>query len=95
MAVSIHSSAYDPQQELAAFTASLPAGSFGATASFIGTMRDFNEGDSVTAMTLEHYPGMTEKELEAIIDDAKAKCCLLYTSPSPRDLSTSRMPSSA
>ena len=36
-------------------------------------MRDFNEGDSVTAMTLEHYPGMTEKELEAIIDDAKAK----------------------
>jgi len=73
MAVSIHSSAYDPQQELTAFTASLPAGSFGATASFIGTMRDFNEGDSVTAMTLEHYPGMTEKELEAIIDDAKAK----------------------
>ena len=73
MAVSIHSSAYDPQQELAAFTASLPAGSFGATASFIGTMRDFNEGDAVTAMTLEHYPGMTEKELEAIIDDAKAK----------------------
>jgi len=73
MTVSIHNTAYDPQAELAAFTASLPAGCFGATASFIGTMRDFNEGDSVNAMTLEHYPGMTEKELEAIINEAKAK----------------------
>lgn len=71
MSVSIHSTGFDPQADLATFTASLPPGCFGATASFIGTMRDFNEGDPVKAMTLEHYPGMTEKELESIISDAK------------------------
>lgn len=43
---------------------------FGATASFIGTMRDFNEGDEVSVMELEHYPQMTEKQLNAIIDTA-------------------------
>ena len=43
---------------------------FGATASFIGTMRDFNEGDDVSAMKLEHYPQMTEKQLNTLIDKA-------------------------
>ena len=42
----------------------------GAVVSFLGLMRDINEGDSVKAMTLEHYPGMTEKALEAIVDEA-------------------------
>jgi len=45
-------------------------GKFGATASFIGTMRDFNEGDNVKSMTLEYYPGMTEKHLQKICDEA-------------------------
>lgn len=62
---------FDPGAEQRLYESSLQAGQFGATASFIGTMRDFNEGDDVAAMMLEHYPGMTEKELEAIIDDAK------------------------
>ena len=39
---------------------------FGAAAVFIGTMRDFNEGDEVTGMTLEHYPEMTQKYLQAL-----------------------------
>lgn len=39
----------------------------GAIASFIGLVRDINEGDAVAEMTLEHYPGMTEKALEEII----------------------------
>lgn len=43
---------------------------FGATASFVGTMRDFNEGDDVSFMELEHYPQMTEKQLNQIIDQA-------------------------
>ena len=43
---------------------------FGATSVFLGTMRDFNEGDDVTSMFLEHYPGMTEKSLEEIIKRA-------------------------
>ncbi len=46
---------------------------FGATASFIGTMRDFNEGDDVLSMELEHYPKMTEKQLSSIIDTATKK----------------------
>jgi len=43
-----------------------PKGQYGATAAFVGTMRDFNQGERVTGMFLEHYPGMTERSLEAI-----------------------------
>jgi len=73
MAVLLESESFDPAVEIARFEANLEAGSVGATASFVGTMRSHNEGDSVTAMTLEHYPGMTEKQLEEIISDAKSQ----------------------
>ena len=46
-------------------------GKAGATCVFIGTMRDFNEGEEVRQMTLEHYPGMTEKHLVDICAQAK------------------------
>ena len=52
---------------------------FGATASFIGTMRDFNEGDDVSSMVLEHYPDMTRKQLNRIIDTAENRWPLLNT----------------
>jgi molybdopterin synthase catalytic subunit len=42
----------------------------GAVCSFIGTVRDRNDGNAVSAMELEHYPGMTEKAIEAMIDEA-------------------------
>jgi molybdopterin synthase catalytic subunit len=42
----------------------------GAIASFVGVCRDLNEGDSVATMTLEHYPGMTEKALARIVETA-------------------------
>jgi molybdopterin synthase catalytic subunit len=45
----------------------------GAVVSFLGTVRDMNEGNQVKGMTLEHYPGMTEKALEEIIDQAKSR----------------------
>ena len=45
----------------------------GAIATFVGTVRDRNDGSDVAAMTLEHYPGMTEKSLEEIIEKAKAR----------------------
>ncbi len=45
----------------------------GAIASFIGLVRDVNEGDHVAEMTLEHYPGMTESALEDIVAQAKAR----------------------
>ncbi|NOT14816.1 MAG: molybdopterin synthase catalytic subunit MoaE [Methylotenera sp.] len=43
----------------------------GAVVSFVGQVRDINEGDAITTLTLEHYPGMTEKSLENIISQAK------------------------
>ena len=43
----------------------------GAVVSFVGLVRDLNEGDQVSQLTLEHYPGMTEKALEAIVSQAK------------------------
>jgi len=52
-------------------------GQYGAIATFVGSMRDFNEDKKVTGMTLEHYPGMTEKHLEAIAKDAIGKWKLL------------------
>lgn len=50
---------------------------FGATTVFIGTMRDFNEGDDVESMHLEHYPGMTEKNLQKIMQQAATQWDLL------------------
>ena len=49
------------------------AGQFGATVVFVGTMRQLNQGDAVRAMTLEHYPGMTEKALQSIVDEARER----------------------
>ena len=45
----------------------------GAVASFIGTVRDRNDGLGVSAMELEHYPGMTESAIEAMIDEAQRR----------------------
>jgi molybdopterin synthase catalytic subunit len=45
----------------------------GAIASFIGVVRDLNDGESVAGMTLEHYPGMTERSIEAIVAEARAR----------------------
>jgi molybdopterin synthase catalytic subunit len=45
----------------------------GAMASFVGVVRDLNEGADVAEMTLEHYPGMTEKALEKIVAEARAR----------------------
>jgi molybdopterin synthase catalytic subunit len=42
----------------------------GAVCSFVGTVRDRNDGSSVQTLELEHYPGMTEKAIESMIDDA-------------------------
>lgn len=49
----------------------------GALASFVGVARDTNSGSEVTAMTLEHYPAMTEKALAAIVDEALQRWALL------------------
>jgi len=45
----------------------------GALVTFVGLMRDLNEGTRVSGMTLEHYPGMTEKALTAIAEEAAGR----------------------
>ncbi len=66
--VSIQTEDFDLGAEVAALRAADPG--VGAVASFIGTVRDRNDGQGVSAMELEHYPGMTEKAIEAMIDEA-------------------------
>jgi len=51
----------------------LPPGAFGACAAFVGSMRDFNCGERVHAMTLEHYAGMTERQLTRLTETALAR----------------------
>jgi molybdopterin synthase catalytic subunit len=71
MTVRIQTEDFDLGAEAAAMRKGNPA--IGAIASFVGVVRDVNEGDSVSAMTLEHYPGMTEKSIEAIIAQARGR----------------------
>ena len=79
MAVVLHKTGFSPYLDLAAYERQISgkAGKFGATAVFVGTMRDFNLGDAVTHMTLEYYPGMTERQLKQIAEDAQARWDLL------------------
>lgn len=58
--------------DLSAETLSLRAddGGVGAVVSFVGTVRDGADGSPVTLMELEHYPGMTEASIEAMVDEA-------------------------
>lgn len=78
MSVQLRAAPFDPWQELARYQANLDqAGKFGATACFVGTLRDMNQGDAVSAMTLEHYPGMTEKYLEKISAEAARRWDIL------------------
>ncbi len=67
---------FDPGAEIELLRARLRAGA-GAMVSFIGLVRDLNEGDNVTGMTLEHYPGMTEKALAGIAAEATARWKLI------------------
>ncbi|HJV64019.1 MAG TPA: molybdopterin synthase catalytic subunit MoaE [Albitalea sp.] len=61
--------------DLGAEVARLRAGDarVGAVVTFVGTVRDMNEGASVAEMELEHYPGMTERSLEDIVEQARAR----------------------
>jgi len=73
--VSIQTAEFDTAAVIDALRADNP--SVGAIATFIGLVRDVNEGAPVTTMTLEHYPGMTEKALEAIIAEAEERWDLI------------------
>jgi molybdopterin synthase catalytic subunit len=66
--VRIQTADFDVAAEIAALRGDDPG--VGAVCSFIGTVRDRNDGSTVSAMELEHYPGMTEKAIEEMIDEA-------------------------
>lgn len=66
--VSIQTQDFDVSQEVARLRAGQPG--VGAVCTFIGTVRDRNEGTAVASMELEHYPGMTERAIEAMVDEA-------------------------
>ncbi len=69
--VLIQTEDFDLGTEVAALRAG--DGGVGAVVSFLGTVRDLSDGDHVSAMELEHYPGMTERSIEAMIDAAKSR----------------------
>lgn len=71
MNVRVQQQDFDVSSEIAAMRRGNPK--IGAIASFVGVVRDVNEGDAVATMTLEHYPGMTEKSITAIMEQARAR----------------------
>jgi molybdopterin synthase catalytic subunit len=71
MPIRIQTEDFDLSTEIAALRAQQPQ--VGAVVSFVGTVRDLNDGAAVTQMELEHYPGMTEKALQKIVAQAQAR----------------------
>ncbi|MEO8202425.1 MAG: molybdopterin synthase catalytic subunit MoaE [Betaproteobacteria bacterium] len=69
--IAVQQEDFDAGHEIAAVRAANPK--VGGVASFVGVVRDMNDGAGVAAMTLEHYPGMTEKALRGIVDEAAAR----------------------
>jgi molybdopterin synthase catalytic subunit len=73
--IAVQSEAFDLGAEVAEMSKGRT--DIGAIASFVGLARDINEGSGVSAMTLEHYPGMTEKALAALVEEARSRWALL------------------
>ena len=71
MAVRVQAEDFDAGVEMARLRAADPG--VGAVAAFVGIVRDLNDDASVSSLTLEHYPGMTEKALEAIVSEARER----------------------
>jgi molybdopterin synthase catalytic subunit len=69
--ISIQTADFDLSDEVAALRAD--DGGVGAVVSFVGTVRDRSGDASISAMELEHYPGMTERAIEAMIDEAQRR----------------------
>lgn len=79
MTVEILSDPFNPWERLQGHEAGRSSlqGRFGATAVFVGTMRDFNQDEGIQAMNLEYYPGMTERYLEKLSEEAAQRWWLL------------------
>jgi molybdopterin synthase catalytic subunit len=77
MPIQIQENDFDVSAEIAKLRKDDPR--VGAVVTFLGTVRDMNDGSQVKGMTLEHYPGMTEKALQEILDQAKARWDIYQT----------------
>ena len=75
MPIRVQTEDFDAGAEIAALRRGDPK--IGAVASFVGVVRDLNDGESVGRLTLEHYPGMTEKAIEEIMVQARARWSIL------------------
>jgi molybdopterin synthase catalytic subunit len=74
MKIELFGSPFEPWEELQKYQKSQDVGAkAGAACVFVGSMRDFNEGDRVSGMYLEHYPAMTGEHLEKIAQEARQK----------------------
>ena len=71
MTVRVQSEDFDAGREIAALRRG--NAQVGAVAAFVGVVRDMNDGSAVADMVLEHYPGMTEKAITSIIEQAKTR----------------------
>ena len=76
--IHVQTADFDPGRELEQLRKETP-GQSGAMVSFTGLVRDLNDGEHIERMTLEHYPGMTEKALTAIEQEAQARWTLAGT----------------
>ena len=77
MPIRIQADDFDLSAEIAALRKGDPR--IGAVVTFLGTVRDMNDGSQVKGMTLEHYPGMTEKALQEILDQANNRWDIYQT----------------
>ncbi len=77
MPIKIQENDFDVSAEIAKLRKGDPR--VGAVVTFLGAVRDMNDGSQVKGMTLEHYPGMTEKALQEILDQAKARWDIYQT----------------
>jgi molybdopterin synthase catalytic subunit len=77
ISISIQAEDFDVSQQLALLRQQSPR--VGAIASFVGIVRDLNDGNDVSSLELEHYPGMTEKSIAAIIEQAQQRWQLYGT----------------
>ena len=76
LSVSVQTEDFDVSHELAQLRAN--DARVGAVCSFVGTVRERNEGSDVSSMELEHYPGMTEKSITAMMEEASKRLSLIH-----------------
>ena len=75
--VAIQTQDFDVSREVAALRSG--KADVGAVCVFVGTVRDRNDGDDVSTLELEHYPGMTEKSIERMINEAQQRFEMIST----------------